>query len=61
METSQQSEETYCWRVEERTRKSERKVPKAAGCGIALSESRRKRWNQVAGGRRILRLTKQII
>ena len=51
VETSQWSEETHCRRVEERTSKSERKVPKAVGCGIALSKSRRKRWNRVATGR----------
>ena len=45
MEASRRLEETHSWLAEEQTRKSEKKVPKAAGTrdyfGIALRESRK--------------------
>ena len=46
METSQRLEEMHFWRVEERTRKSEKKVPKAAGKRGCFVRIKKISWNQ---------------
>ena len=60
METSRRLKETHFWRVEERKRKSERKVPKAAGVRDCFEGVKPISWkSSFAGGRIILsRLTK---
>ena len=46
MEASRRLERDTFWRVEERTRKSEKKVPKAAGTRDCFERVKKISWNQ---------------